>query len=82
MALLEVMEMKVADLQFLTTNFNGAMGSSGTGSGPQCDHTTVHCCFRGSNVIKVAPALPGESASGYKLIVGTSEFGIGIESPV
>jgi len=41
-----VMRMTKADLEFITSNRAGLMGSSGTGTGTSdCDNTSVHCCF-------------------------------------
>jgi hypothetical protein len=89
MELIQIMKMKQADLEFLVQNHNGALGATGTGSGtsappPQgtncCDGSTVHCVFAPYDVLNIQVANPGESESGYKLVViNGCEFGIGIE---
>ncbi|MFW6247225.1 MAG: hypothetical protein ACOC22_03590 [bacterium] len=86
MALTEVMKMKSSDLEFLVEQHNGALGSTGTGSGTNggggqvcCDGTIVHCCFKDIEFIKVQEADPDESPSGYKLVAGDCEFAIGLE---
>ena len=80
MALLEVMKMTLADLQYIVNNHNGAIGSSGTGSGPQCVSTTVHCCVSPPPTVQVQTATTSESPSGYKLVMGDCEFAIGLET--
>jgi hypothetical protein len=80
MALTEIMKMKQVDLEFLVQNHNGALGSTGTGSGSGCDGTTVHCCFQEPQAVQVQVASAGESPSGYKLVAGDCEFAIGLEA--
>lgn len=68
-----VMRMTERDLNFITgPQAQGALGSSGTGSGGGCDNTTVHCCFNGAYV-SVA-RLRGR----YTLAVGDRLFPIDI----
>ncbi|MBW7846296.1 MAG: hypothetical protein H3C45_11825 [Bacteroidia bacterium] len=73
------MKMKKQDLQFLVARHNGALGSSGTGSGSGCDGTTVHCCFADPTTAQIREATTEESPSGYKLVAGRCEFAIGLE---
>lgn len=79
MALTEIMRMKEEDLEFLVERHNGALGSSGTGSGEGCDGTVVHCCFPDPPTAQIQTAEPEESPSGYKLVAGDCEFAIGLE---
>lgn len=90
MALTEVMKMKGSDLEFLVEQHNGALGSTGTGSGTGddgggpitfcCDVVTVHCCFAAPSVMQIQVAELSESPSGYKLVVDNGcEFAIGLE---
>lgn len=79
MVLTEVMKMRIEDLEFLVEIHNGALGSSGTGSGEGCDGTVVHCCFSGLPTIRIQRAEFDESPSGYKLIAGDCHFAIGLD---
>lgn len=79
MALTEIMRMKKSDLEFLVERYNGALGSTGTGSGRPCDGTTVHCCFPDIPTVQIQKADPDESPSGFKLVAGDCEFAIGLE---
>lgn len=79
MALLEIMKMKREDLEFLVEKHNGALGSTGTGSGSGCDGTVVHCCFPTPRTVKIQRARPIESPSGFKLVAGDCSYAIGLE---
>lgn len=80
MALLEVMQMSQADLEYLTTHHNGAIGASGTSTfSQQCDNVRVHCVYNAPPVVQIKAATPQESPSGYKLVMGSCEFAIGLE---
>ncbi|MEW6773688.1 MAG: hypothetical protein AB1304_06800 [Bacteroidota bacterium] len=71
--------MRKEELEFLVERYNGALGSSGTGSGSGCDGTVVHCCFSDVPKVQIKKADISESPSGFKLVVDRYEFAIGLE---
>lgn len=79
MALTEIMKMKKKDLEFLVERYNGALGSSGTGSGTGCDGMNVHCCFPDVPTVQIQKASETQSPSGFILVAGDCSYAIGLE---